>query len=58
MRANDDPCTPYEERAAILEFCAGYPRHVAERKAREQLEAAARSQVELFAPPSLLGARR
>ncbi len=37
-----DPCTPFEERAAILEFLAGYPRPVAERMAREQLERAAR----------------
>lgn len=55
---SDDPCTAYEERAAILEYCAGFPRIVAERKAREQLAAAARPQAELFAPPSLLGARR
>lgn len=27
----------YEERAAILEFCAGYSRRDAERIAREQL---------------------
>ncbi len=38
----DDPCTPYEERAAILEYLAGYPRTVAERMAREQLERAAK----------------
>lgn len=28
----------YEERAAILEFCAGYSRRDAERIAREQAE--------------------
>jgi hypothetical protein len=38
----DDPCTPFEERAAILEFMAGYPRTVAERMAREQIERAAK----------------
>jgi hypothetical protein len=37
-----DPCTPFEERAAILEYLAGYPRTVAERMAREQLDRAAR----------------
>lgn len=41
--------SPYEERAAILEFDAGYPRHVAERMAREQLAARERIQGELFA---------
>lgn len=55
---SDDPCTEYEERAAILEYVAGFPRMIAERKAREQLEAASRTQGELFAAPSLLGARR
>lgn len=35
---NGDPCTEYEERAAILEFCAGYSRPDAERIAREQIE--------------------
>jgi hypothetical protein len=49
-----DPCTPYEERAAILEFMAGYPRPVAERMAREQLERAARGgeQTDLFSARS------
>lgn len=32
----NDPCTPYEERAAILEFCAGYTRAKAEEMARGQ----------------------
>ena len=47
-----DPCTPFEERAAILEYLAGYPRPVAERMAREQLERAARGgeQTKLFGP--------
>lgn len=49
-----DPCTPFEERAAILEFLAGYPRPVAERMAREQLERAARGGEQTamtFGPP-------
>lgn len=29
-----DPCTAYEERAAILEHCAGMTREQAERRAR------------------------
>lgn len=36
-RKDDDPCTRFEERAAILEFLAGYPRAEAERRARVQL---------------------
>jgi len=49
-----DPCTPFEERAAILEYLAGYPRPVAERMAREQLERAARGgeQIDLFSRKS------
>jgi hypothetical protein len=38
----DDPCTPFAERAAILEYLAGYPRPIAEAKARAQIEEAKR----------------
>lgn len=34
----NEPCTAFEERAAILEYCAGMSRAEAERKAREQHE--------------------
>lgn len=37
---NEDPCTAYEERAAILEYCAGYSREEAERIAKQQTEGA------------------
>lgn len=33
-----EPCSEYEERAAILEYMAGMTRKDAEQKAREQLE--------------------
>jgi hypothetical protein len=36
-RADDDPCTAYEERAAIMEHEAGLPRLEAERKARQDV---------------------
>ena len=33
--SENDPCTAFEERAAILEYCAGMSRADAERRARE-----------------------
>ena len=33
--SENDPCTAWEERAAILEYCAGMSRADAERRARE-----------------------
>ena len=43
-----DPCTEFEERSAILEYLAGYPRHVAEAMARRQLAERERKQGELW----------
>lgn len=46
--ATDDPCTPYEERAAILEYDAGMSRADAERMARIQLREGEFEQREMF----------
>lgn len=46
-----DPCTPFEERAAILEYVAGMPRALAEATARRQVDEAAKRARERSARP-------
>lgn len=38
MKPQPPECTPFEERAAILEYEAGYDRETAERMAKETSE--------------------